>query len=106
MNCTPLVSSCCEDDPIPCCMRTQEALKLMTSRLDRCYEYLDYQNEKINKLMNEIRKIREMVPLVPPVGSQKINDYLNILSSKYKNLNLSILSFRFSRRYLEPFMKS
>ena len=77
MNRTPLVSSCCvtakccRDDPVPCCMKTQEAFKLMIYRLDRCYEYLDYQNEKINLLMNEIRKIREMVPLVPPVGERK-----------------------------------
>ena len=29
---------CCKDDPIPCCMRTQEAVNLMICRLDRCYD--------------------------------------------------------------------
>ena len=62
---------CCKDDPIPCCMRTQEAFNLMIYRLDRCYEYLDIQNEKLNLLMKEVRKIREMVPPVPPVGERK-----------------------------------
>ena len=62
---------CCKDDPIPCYMRTQAAFDLMIYRLDRCYEYLDIQNEKINLLKKEIRYIREMVPLVPPVGERK-----------------------------------
>ena len=62
---------CCGDDPIPCCMRTQEAFNLMIYRLDRCYEYLDYQNEKLNLLMNEVRSLRKLIPLVPPVGERK-----------------------------------
>ena len=62
---------CCKDYPIPCCMRTQAAFNIMIYRLNRCYEYLDIQNEKLNLLMKEIRYIREMVPLVPPVGERK-----------------------------------